>query len=154
MRQIVGSFLSHLQHRRAPPYAPVPVVALILASEDRSVLASAAAGQTWDVHFAESYEQTSVLASRLAAPVVLLDRDWPGMEWRKAVESLAASRHRTCVVLVSGAADSYLWQELVRRDGYDILPKPLRPGAITRIIKLALSYWRISAVARPAGVKD
>ena len=150
---MVGSFLRYVVPRGIARPARVPVVALILDEEDRSVLAKASAGQTWDVHFAESYDQTSDIAKRLAAPVILLDRDWPGMEWKKAVESLAALRHRACVVLVSGVADTYLWQEVVRQDGYDILAKPLRPLDVSRVIRLALSYWGISAVALAARMR-
>jgi FixJ family two-component response regulator len=68
-----------------------------------------------------------------------------------AVESLAASTHGACVILMSGVADDYLFQELIRRGGYDILPKPLRPDNAARVVKLALSYWnRTTQPAAPA----
>src|SRR5580692_8259377 len=149
LRRIVGSFFTYIAPSRVALPSRVPVVALVVAEEDRSVLADASRQQTWEVHFAESCEQASAMANRLAAPVILLDRDWPGTEWRSAVESLAALPHRACVVLVSGVADAYLWQEIVRRDGYDILSKPLRRNEVMRVVKLALTYWGIRAPGPP-----
>jgi len=84
----------------------------------------------------------------LKAPVILLDRDWPGTGWRAAVERLASSPHRPCVILVSGVSDIYLSQELARRRGYDVLPKPLQADKVERTVRLALSYW--NCAAKPA----
>ena len=129
----------------APPH--VPVVALIVNQQDRHVLASAADQESLEIHFAESCEEAGAMANRLVAPIILLDRDWPGSDWRAAVAYLGASLQGACLILVSGVTDAYLWQELIRRGGYDVLAKPLRAPNIARVIKLALHY-RASA-ARP-----
>jgi DNA-binding NtrC family response regulator len=126
----------------------IPVVALVVSAQDRNVLASVSGQKPLDVHFAESCEEGWAVAAQLTAPVILFDRDWPKTEWRMAVKSLAASPHRPCVVLMSGVADDYLWQELIRRGGYDVLPKPLRADNVARIVRLALSYW--NSVPKPA----
>jgi hypothetical protein len=42
---------------------------------------------------------------------------------------------------MSGVTDGYLWQELVRTGGYDVLPKPLRADNVAKVVKLAMSYW-------------
>lgn len=138
------------------PLNVVPIVALIVNEQDRGVVARIAGGgksnkETWQVHFAESCEELRALAERLCAPVILIDRDWPGMAWKTTVLSLAALPHHACVILVSGVADTYLWQELVRQDGYDILAKPLRFENVLRVVKLALSYWSIRT-QRPVAV--
>jgi FixJ family two-component response regulator len=80
--------------------------------------------------------------------VILLDRDWPETEWKAAVERLASSPHHPCVILVSGVSDIYLSQELARRGGYDVLPKPLQADKVERTVRLALSYW--NTAAKPA----
>lgn len=143
MREIIHSLFAGVTRRRIVRPSRVTIVALVVDKQDRHVLANVFGQQPLDVHFAESCEQASVFAQRLSAPVILVDRDWPGTEWRTAVASLAALPHHACVILVSGVADAYLWQELVRRDGYDILPKPLRAEDCLRVVKLALSYWSI-----------
>lgn len=138
--QVIHSLFGGAAQGRMSLPAPVPVVALIVHEMDRQVLRSVAGPQALEMHFVESCEQARTAAENLAAPVILLDRDWPGSEWRLWVERLAASPHEPCVILVSGVADAYLWQELIRRGGYDILAKPLREGNVARIVRLALSW--------------
>jgi DNA-binding NtrC family response regulator len=131
-----------------PP--PVPVVALIVNEQDRHVLKNVAGQDSLEVHFAESIEEVEAIANQIAAPIILLDRNWPGSDWRTAVQRLAASPQGACVILVSGVTDAYLWQELIRRGGYDVLAKPLRAPNIARVIKLAL-YYRTSAPKAAVG---
>jgi DNA-binding NtrC family response regulator len=150
---MIGSFLAYIVPRRVVLPSRIPVVALIVDEQDRRVLANtysanASGHQTWEVRFAESCEQVSAMASHLVAPIILLDRGWPGAEWRTAVQRFAASPNHACVVLVSGADDAYLWQELVRSGGYDILPKPIQADDVSRVMKLALPYWAIHAPGR------
>jgi DNA-binding NtrC family response regulator len=123
---------------------PIPIVAMLLGDGDRDVLAKLDGGQQFQAHFAGSREAAWDALNRLASPVILYDRDWPGAEWRTAVQRLALTPHRACVILVSRVADDYLWQELIRCGGYDVLTKPLQADDATRVIRLALSYWQSS----------
>ena len=142
--QTVSAFFARVIPFRLTQPPGVPVVALLVDEQDRSVMMSVSSHQPLDVHFAESCVSARAVANRLTAPVIFIDRDWPGTDWRTDVESLAASPHRACVILVSRVADVYLWQELVRRGGYDVLTKPLRANNVARVVKLALSYWASS----------
>lgn len=123
----------------------IPVVAAVVSEQDRHILASVSGQELLELHFVESCEEACAAAKHLTAPVILYDRDLQGAEWRTAVENLAASPHRACVVLMSGVVDDYLRQELFRRGGYEVLPKPLRADNILRVINLALSYWTSAA---------
>jgi CheY-like chemotaxis protein len=117
------------------------IVALVVNPEDRKVLTDICEHELWKIHFATSREEAWDAVSRLHAPVILFDRDWPNEEWRTAVQSFASSPHRSCVLLASRVADDYLWQELIRYGGYDLLAKPFRAGEVTRALKLAFSFW-------------
>lgn len=112
------------------------------------VLANAFDPEPWDARFPESCEEACSIADQLAAPVVLLDRDWPGTEWKMAVERLGSLPHHACVILLSGVSDAYLWQELTRRGGYDVFSKPLQADKAARVVRLALSYW--NSAPKPA----
>jgi FixJ family two-component response regulator len=151
--QILHSiFTSGTTSRRALP-PRIAVVAVVVCEQDRHVLASVSGQELLELHFVPSCEEARTVANQLTAPVILFDRDLPGADWRTAVENLAASPHRACVVLMSGVVDDYLRQELFRRGGYEVLPKPLRADNILRVIKLALSYWTSAAstgTAKPA----
>jgi FixJ family two-component response regulator len=133
-------FTDVIPRRRALPFR-IPVIALAVSAQDRYVLTRVSSQEPLEMHFVESCEEASAVANRVTAPVILLDRDWPGTEWRVNVQSLAALPHRACVVLMSGVSDDYLLQEVIRRGGYDVLPKPLRADNVARVVKLALSYW-------------
>ena len=139
--------------RRMHVASRVTVVALVVSEQDRHVLAGVFGKEPLDIRFAESCEEAYSVTNQLAAPIILLDRDWPGTEWKAAVERLASSQHRPCVILVSRISDTYLSQELARRRGYDILPKPLRADKVARTVRLALCYWN-SAPKPAVGVED
>jgi DNA-binding NtrC family response regulator len=123
----------------------VPIVVLVIGDQDRRIVAGISGREPFDIHFAESCGEARALATQLKAPVILFDRNWPGTEWRPMVESLAAAPHHPCVILISGVADDYLFQELIRQGGYDVLPKPLRGDHTARVLKLALTYWNRSS---------
>src|SRR5579862_321813 len=139
--RIIHSFFTR---RSLRPYrdSRISIVALVVSEHDRSVLTRVANREQWDLHFAESCAEAWAAMSQCLAPVILYDRDWPATEWRAVVQKLASSPHRACVVLTSGVVDDGLRQELTRWGGYEILVKPLREESVTRVIKLALSYWR------------
>jgi DNA-binding NtrC family response regulator len=123
--------------RQSSPPARVSVVALVVNQQDRQVLD---AQETFEAHLAESLENAWDLTKMFHAPVVLLDRNWPGTDWRAAIQGFASSPYRPCAILISGVADDYLWETVVRLGGYDILAKPLRADSVERVIKLALAY--------------
>ena len=75
--------------------------------------------------------------------MILCDRDLPGRGWRETVEDLASSPHRACIILVSEVVDTYLWNEVVRTGGYDVLSKPLREDEV-----VVRSGWRRTGTAR------
>ena len=154
--ELVHSLFTGGPSRRVTLTQRALVVALVVNEQDRRVLTSVFGDEPLDVRFAESCEEAVSIANRLTAPIILLDRDWPETEWRAAVKRLTASPHHACVILLSGVSDAYLWQELTRRGGYDVLPKPLQADKVERAVKLALSYWNSASkpVARTGGLRE
>ena len=70
------------------------------------------------------------------APIVLYDRDLPG-DWRGAIQRLPQGCGARCVILASFVADDYLWEEVIRLGGYDVLPKPFRDDEVIHTIEFA-----------------
>jgi hypothetical protein len=64
-----------------------------------------------------------------------------GPGWRIAMRRFYMLANPVCVFVVSRVADRYLWDEVVRNHGYDVLPKPLRREQVIRSVELAW-YWR------------
>ena len=137
----------------SPPVATEPlgrlaVVALISGDADRRELAGICRRKGWDLLFASTLDEARTLLDKVRAPVILCDRDLPSDGWRSAVEGLASSSHRACVILVSAVVDTYLWNEVVRTGGFDVLSKPFREQDVARAVRLAWSYW--SNAAKPS----
>ena len=122
--------------------AALPVVALIRNGHDRGMLEDIGVRDRMDIHFADTCDEAWNAANRLHSPVVLCERDLPGIEWPDAVRILASAVPHPCVILTSRVVDDYLWKEIVAKGGYDVLATPLRDEDATRSIKLALSYWK------------
>jgi hypothetical protein len=138
----------HSTKTAAQAIAPrIAIVALVVSDHDRDVLTRISDREPVDIHFAESHVDAWEAMNRLNSPVILYDRDWPDAEWRTTVQALASSPHRSCVILASRVADDYLWQELIRCGGYDLLAKPFRADDVARALKLALSYWKSARAA-------
>ena len=150
VRQVIHSLFARTTPNPGTLPPRIPVVALIVSEEDRGVLTRASGEEPLDVHFIESFEEACAVANRLTVPVILLDRDWPRTDWRVILQSLAASAHPACVILVSGVADDNLLREVIRLGGYDVVPKPLREDAVARVLKLALSYW--TSIPKPVAL--
>lgn len=127
--------------------AGTPVIALAASEHDREILTAISGHGSWDVHFADSRVQAWEIVHRFGSPVVLYDRDWPNAEWRTTVHTFASCPQRPCVILMSRVADDYLWQELIRCGGHDLLAKPLRADDVHRALKLAWSYWNSARAA-------
>ena len=121
--------------------APIAVIALIASEAGRQALSAICSRNRWNLLFADTCEEAQIALHKLKVPVVLCDRDLPGKGWRRTVEELASSPHRACIILVSGVVDAYLWDEVVRTGGFDVLSKPLREDDVVHAVRLAWSYW-------------
>ena len=120
---------------------PLAIIGLVTSDEDRRLLAGICNRNGWYLRYADTCEEARAALDKLKAPVILCDRDLPGKGWRETVEGLASSPHRACIILVSGVLDAYLWDEVLRTGGYDVLYKPLREDDVVRSVRLAWSYW-------------
>jgi AmiR/NasT family two-component response regulator len=117
-----------------------PTIVALLGECERTVVLDLSGRRDWDMHFAATSPDARLLIDRVKAQIVFMDRDLAGPDWRQTMSSFA-SLSRTCIVLVSGVVDAYLWNEAVRYGGYEVLSKPLREEDVSRAVRLAWSYW-------------
>jgi DNA-binding NtrC family response regulator len=142
MWKAINSHAAHLLGQSPAAPAAIPLVALIHKDDDRKVLTNIGARDRLDIHFAGTCADAWSAANRLKSPVVLCSRDLEGMEWRDTVRILAAAAPRPCVILASAVVDNYLWHEVVANGGYEVVATPLRDEDTTRVINLALAWWK------------
>jgi DNA-binding NtrC family response regulator len=130
-----------------------PTIVALLDERDRAIVRELSSSRRWDVSFADACSDALALIGQTKAQMLFLDRDLGGSDWRESMSAFASSPNKICIVLVSRVVDAYLWNEVVRNGGYDVLPKPLRADDVSRAVGLAFSYWSSSAGSSPRGAE-
>jgi len=133
--------------------AGIRIVAVLANVEEREVLSRIAAEQQWIVRFTDTCGEAWTALNESKAPIVLCDRDLPGTEWRDVIRMMVSSPHRAYTILVSRVADDYLWNEVIRLGGHDLLATPFHEEDVLRAIRLAWSYWNSSMRLQPMLMK-
>ena len=117
---------------------------LLIVSADLdflSVLLKASVDCDWTVRHALSFDDASAIMSKEPTHMVVYDSDLPEVPWQLALPRLGAIASDACILLASRFADDYLWQEVVRCRGYDILVKSAEPERIISTLRFAW-FWR------------
>src|SRR5215471_12441099 len=130
----------------------VSIVALITREADLEVLLRLAFEHKWTVHLANTYDAAWDLARENKARIFLYDRERKGAEWRDVIQRMASSPQLIYAILVSKVADDYLWNEVIRHGGHDLLAAPLREADVLRAVRLACS-WNDSMRVPPRLIK-
>jgi len=136
---VISRFFAREQ-RRCAAYSEIAILCVVGNKRDESLIRETCREHGWSVSFAGDTELAQRQLERYAYQIVLLDREVAGDAWRQAISGLAAAG-ALCILLIPKVFDDHLWNEVVRRGGYDILPKPLRREDLARAIRLAWSYW-------------
>ncbi|MEQ1884752.1 MAG: hypothetical protein ABL967_06795 [Bryobacteraceae bacterium] len=131
----------------------IRIVALLTDDADRHLLAGLAAKMRWSVEFAGTLGEARGLLQQRKTPIVLYDRDLPATNWREAMHLLSSTPTPVYTILLSRVADDYLWAEVMRRGGHDLISTPLRMEDTVRAIRLAWSFWSNSMRVPPMVVK-
>ena len=119
----------------------IRVLCLLSDHPDRATIAAVCQSREWKLIFADEPGEAREVSVDLKPHVILFDRDLAESGWREVMTSLAQSCPGTCILLASKVMDGYLWNEVVRNGGYDVLRKPLDAPEVSRAVRLAWSYW-------------
>lgn len=121
--------------------APLAVLAVTGGAAELSTLSGLAAAEGWQLEACGTVNEAVVALAKQPAQVVLLDRDVPAAGWRSALTALLASR-ASRVVLISPVTDDFLWDEVIRLGGYDVITRPLDAGRTVAAVNLAVTAMR------------
>jgi DNA-binding NtrC family response regulator len=119
----------------------VRILAMMKGGADFDVVADVAERMNWAVTLTSQYD-----AAR-AAPlegfaVVLCDRDLTA-NWRACLDEFVRAAPHSAVILMSNVNDSFLWDEVTSKGGYDVLRKPLSRETVSAVVSRAVAYWRL-----------
>jgi DNA-binding NtrC family response regulator len=120
---------------------PVKLVAITQDPDDAEALGQIAAGYGWRISIVGSSDAAIALLKEQPTPLVICDRDISGEAWRDVLAKIAALPRAVCVLLASRVVDDYLWNQVIRHHGYDVVVKPFQPEQLRRAVTFAWS-WR------------
>ncbi|MBV9082584.1 MAG: hypothetical protein JOZ62_07915 [Acidobacteriaceae bacterium] len=125
-------------------------LAVLGTSRDQETVAEFASESKWDFTIVSTLEAAHARLHAALPAVVLLDRELLGEDWRPQVclfarpgaEPGIAGLPASCVILASPVMDDYLFDELIKQGGFDLIAKPVRADELRRIGSLAVAYWK------------
>ncbi len=115
---------------------------MVSSLEDREAVSECARAAGWKLKLLDTVDQAVCVAGSEVVMLIIMDRDLSEQEWRGSVQSLANTLSNPCVLLASSVVDPYLFQELVKHGGFDLVPKPIQTKELLRLGRLAFAYWR------------
>lgn len=118
------------------------VLAILPDGCDAGPLVDLAAKQHWKLTVVHAFDQALWQVAHHAFPLILLDRDVGSGDWRACVQSFARLRPIPSVILISSVGDHYLFDEVVKQGGFDVIRKPLEADELQRISRLAFTFWK------------
>jgi DNA-binding response OmpR family regulator len=120
---------------------PVKLVAITQNPEDAEALQQIATSYGWRISIVDSSDAAIALLKEQPTPLVICDRNLSTEDWRDVLAKIAAQPQTACVLVASRAADDYLWHQVIRHHGYDVVAKPFQPEELRRAVTFAWS-WR------------
>lgn len=126
------------------PVDHLQLLAVTRSEHDAAALHGIAVGEGWSVAVVSSSTEAVDFLSRRPAPVVICDGDLPGEDWRQVISTIASQPRVVCVLLASRVVDEYLWDEVIKHRGYDVVTKPFKAEELRRAVTFAWSseQWR------------
>jgi DNA-binding response OmpR family regulator len=125
---------------RRPANSTVRVLAITGNDQFYSSLVDAATSHGWEIRRASSLTQGLEITRSLRMPLVLFDWDENGDDWREALQRLVRAPGHPTVLLASRLADENMRQEVIRLQGYDVLPRSADRDRMVRTIQFAW-FW-------------
>ena len=124
-------------------------ISILIASpydEDHRSFRAIFRRSNWTLLTASTIAESLRLLHDADVSVVLCERELPDGTWKDLLESIAtATTFSPRVIVTSADADNYLWSEVLKRGGFDVLLKPVEPQELFRVASLANRSWREQA---------
>ena len=133
--QDAPSYASHAEKRG---------VSCLVVTGDLDFLARirrAANASDWKIWHALSFTDALETLRSEEIPMIVYDGDLGEDNWQYVLPRLNATAVHRCILLASRVSDGYLWQEVLRHQGYDILAKSVGQEQLIRTLQFAWD-WR------------
>ena len=118
------------------------LLAVLSDPADTMMVSHLADAHEWIVICESTVEKANDVLNQREIPVVLFDREASDEDWRPAMWGFAHSACHPSILLASPVSDPYLFDEVIKHSGYDVIVKPLVETELRRVVNLAFAFWR------------
>jgi DNA-binding response OmpR family regulator len=98
---------------------------------------SAASSAGWRTDWASTLNRGVELCKAKAPPIVIYDSNLPGVDWRFALDRLSAAPSHPRILLAAPSIDEELWENVLRRHGYDVIERAANSEQLERVFRFA-----------------
>lgn len=91
----------------------------------------------WNFRHATTVKDATPVLMAEPLPLVVYDGQKGEDDWQPALDYLRRLSSERCILLASPAADPYLWQEVIRRGGFDLFSRSASREEIGRKLSFA-----------------
>jgi DNA-binding NtrC family response regulator len=108
---------------------------------DQASLKSILASSNWSLQAAGSWAAAVSQLRNAPIAVVICDGDFPGVDWRGALEYVNNMQSAPKVIVCSRKVNDHLWGEVWQRGAYDLLEIPWDSRAVFQVVAGAWRSW-------------
>jgi len=127
-----------------------PVLLASTREEDARDLATLLPGETWMLVRVATWRDALKVIGSVIIPVILCDRDLPGLEGPGGLAGLRGNSRFPALLLLSDITRSTLFDDVVKFGAFDVLSRPLSRETLIPTLDFARIYWEMRSYARPA----
>ena len=134
----------------ARPGSPSQVNVLLVSpsDSDRLVLSGLLAGTPWRVLHAHTCGEAAAILSSTIVPVIIRDHDCCQLGCEHAVRCSLAGPYPAPLVIAAESPDYRLWEDVIDGGGFEVIAKPFRAEAVTKVLEFAWKHWQAGVIRR------
>jgi hypothetical protein len=129
-----GSTQIHENNSRQPPR----VLAVTADLGFYSGVLSAASSTRWRTDWARTLNRAVEICRLKSPPIVIYDSNLPSVDWRFAFDRLSALPSHPRILLAAPSINEELWENVLRRHGYDVVERAANSEQLERVFRFAL----------------
>jgi CheY-like chemotaxis protein len=119
---------------------------VLLASsrqEDVKALAVLLQGEPWILTRADTWYEALKVMGTVIVPVLLCDRDLPGLDWPNGFGKFRAVLRLPALLLLSDVTSSTLSDDILRFGAFDVLSRPFSKESLISTLEFARTHWEM-----------
>lgn len=140
-----------LDKSNALPAAPASLLVITRDSDLYSRIREIVSAWNWRICLRPEPFARPVSGPNIAEsfPIVVYDNDSGADNWKEVLARLRATEGDPCILLVSRVFDPYLWNEVIRCGGFDVIAKSAEREQLIRTLRFAWFWKKKSRLSQP-----